>query len=117
VLKPFHGTPPESTPPFPPLRNGRVLHRPARAVRGQLRRGVWHVLIQWDGLPDTEATWEPIEEFRALFPAFQLEDELFVEGGERCYDWESISPKEPWLSSGATMRLVPSHVRFSYQES
>ena len=81
VLKPFHGTPPESTPPLPPLRNGRVLHRPARAVRGQLRRGVWHVLIQWDGLPDTEATWEPVEEFRALFPAFQLEDELFIEGG------------------------------------
>ena len=38
-------------------------------------------MIQWDGLPDTEATWEPVEEFRGLFPAFQLEDELFVEGG------------------------------------
>jgi hypothetical protein len=41
-----------------------------------------------------EATWEPVKEFRTLFPAFQLEefltlfptfqheDELFVEGGE-----------------------------------
>jgi len=39
------------------------------------------VLIQWEGLPDADATWEPVEEFRALFPAFQLKDELFVEGG------------------------------------
>jgi transcriptional regulator GlxA family with amidase domain len=40
------------------------------------------MLIQWDGHPNTDATWEPVEEFHALFPAFQLEDKLFVEGGE-----------------------------------
>jgi hypothetical protein len=50
-------------------------------VRGQLRQGVWHVLIQWEGLPDSDATWEPVEEFRSLFSSFQLEDEMFVEGG------------------------------------
>jgi len=32
------------------------------------------------GLPKAEATWEPLEELRAEFPSFQLEDELFVEG-------------------------------------
>jgi hypothetical protein len=38
-------------------------------------------LIQWESLPDDDATWEPVDEFRALFPSFQLADELFSEGG------------------------------------
>jgi transcriptional regulator GlxA family with amidase domain len=29
-----------------------------------------------------EATWEPLDDFRSAHPSFQLEDELFVEGGE-----------------------------------
>ena len=46
-------------------------------------------MIQWAALPEDEATWEPLDEFRAKFPAFQLKDELFIEGGvmlwwERC---------------------------------
>jgi hypothetical protein len=81
ILKPFHGTPPTAPPALPPLHNGRVLHRPARALHAQLRRGVWHVLIQWESLPDDDASWEPVDEFRALFPSFQLADELFSEGG------------------------------------
>jgi transcriptional regulator GlxA family with amidase domain len=28
-----------------------------------------------------EATWEPLDDFRSAHPSFQLEDELFVEGG------------------------------------
>ena len=81
VLKPFKGTPPMSTPALPPLHNGRLLHRPERALRSQLRRGVWHVLIKWDSLPEDDATWEPVDEFRARFPSFQLEDELFPKEG------------------------------------
>ena len=50
-------------------------------MRAQLRHGVWHVLIQWAGLPEADATWEPVEEFRAAYPDFQLADELFVDGG------------------------------------
>jgi len=81
ILKLFRGTPPATPPALPPLRHGCRLQQPARALRAQLRRGVWHVLIQWVALPEDEATWEPLDEFRAEFPAFQLEDELFVEGG------------------------------------
>jgi hypothetical protein len=77
VLKPFHGQPPSSTPPLPPLRHGRTLQQPERALCASLRRGVWHVLIQWANMPASEATWEPIDTIREVFPSFQLEDELF----------------------------------------
>jgi hypothetical protein len=30
---------------------------------------------------EDEATWEPLQEFKDLYPNFQLEDKLFVEGG------------------------------------
>jgi hypothetical protein len=82
VLKPFQGdSPPTSPPLLPPMRHGRLLLEPARALRAQRRRGEWHVLIQWMHLPEADATWEPLDDFRARFPSFQLEDELFVEGG------------------------------------
>jgi hypothetical protein len=32
-------------------------------------------------MPPSEATWEPVDQFRQTFRTFQLEDELFVEGG------------------------------------
>jgi hypothetical protein len=81
VLKPFRGTPPASQPALPPLRHGRPLQRPERVLRSQLRRGVWHVLVEWSGMPVSEATWEPVPAFREAYPSFQLEDELFPEEG------------------------------------
>lgn len=44
VLKPFHGTPPLCHRLCLFFTTG-VLHQPARALRAQLCRGVWHVLI------------------------------------------------------------------------
>ena len=81
ILKPFHGTPPTSTPALPPLQHGRTLQAPEKVLRAKLRRGVWFVLVQWTGLPSAEATWEPLEAFHEAHPMFQLEDELFVDGG------------------------------------
>jgi hypothetical protein len=63
------------------MRHGRLPEAPERALSSQLHRGVWHVLIQWAGLPETDATWEQVDEFHAAYPDFQLEDELFVDGG------------------------------------
>lgn len=40
-------------------------------------RGKWFVLIKWHCLDESEATWEPVEDFHAAYPSFQLEDELF----------------------------------------
>ena len=82
LLKPHKGDPPtSSSTPLPPMKDGRLLPAPDRVLRAQLRRGVWYILVQWHGLLAEEATWEQRQEFQDLYPAFQLEDELFVEGG------------------------------------
>lgn len=46
VLKQLKGPLPASTAKLPPLHNGCVLQRSERALRSQLRRGTWQVLIQ-----------------------------------------------------------------------
>jgi hypothetical protein len=56
-------------------------------VRAQLRRDAWHVLIQWADMADSEATWELVDDFKSRFPNFQLEDELFLEGGGEMLWW------------------------------
>jgi hypothetical protein len=37
------------------------------------------VLVQGQGLPSDDATWEPLQDFKDLYPDVQLEDELFEE--------------------------------------
>jgi hypothetical protein len=81
LLKKFHGTPPEAPPPLPPIHRGAAAPEPARAVRTRLARGVRQVLVQWKGESAASATWEDIEPFIAKYPAFQLEDELLLDGG------------------------------------
>jgi hypothetical protein len=49
-----------------------------------------------------EATWEPLDDFRSAHPSFQLEDELFVEGGGgRCYGSQGLHQAQE------TSRLSP----------
>ncbi|WVZ93594.1 hypothetical protein U9M48_039562 [Paspalum notatum var. saurae] len=68
VLKLFHGTPTASLTPLPPLENGRLLPTPLKVLRARLRRGAWHVLVQWEGADAADATWEPLEQFKTSFP-------------------------------------------------
>ena len=82
VLKPFRGTPPDATPPLPTLLHGRVLPKPLKVVRSRRARNAWEILVQWEGLPSSDATWEKVSDFKVKYPEFQLEDELFVEEGK-----------------------------------
>ena len=58
--------------------HGRVIPTPAVVVRDQLNRGPWQLLVHWEGRPAADSTWEDIDDFKELYPAFQLADELFV---------------------------------------
>ena len=72
----------------------RTPHRPLQLLlpgtRGKLSpryAGPFQLLqrivdvAEWTGLVDADAMWESVTNFRAAFPDFQLEDELFPEGG------------------------------------
>ena len=81
LLKPFHGTPPETAPVLPPIRHGRVCLVPERVLNSRQVRGLQEVLVQWQGHQAAEASWMPLDEFRRVYPSFQLEDELIVQAG------------------------------------
>ena len=46
-----------------------------------MARGVRQILVHWRGELPESGTWEDLDTFRATYPAFQLEDELDLEGG------------------------------------
>ena len=66
---------------MPPVQDGRLLPAPERVLRAQLRRGDWMLLVKWQGLTEDDATWEPLQHFKDLYPDVQLEDELFAGAG------------------------------------
>ena len=43
--------------------------------------GVLEALVQWQGLPTHETSWEVLTELRQQFPAIELGDKLSSEGG------------------------------------
>jgi hypothetical protein len=66
---------------LPLVQDGRLLPAPAQVLQAQLHRGAWRILVKWQGLPEDDATWELLDDFKVLYPNVQLEDELFAEAG------------------------------------
>lgn len=44
-----------------------------------LHKGTWKLLVHWESLPDTDATWEPLDQFHVVYRTFLLEDKLFLQ--------------------------------------
>jgi transcriptional regulator GlxA family with amidase domain len=49
-------------------------------LHAQVHRDIWHVSSNGAACVE-EATWEPLQAFRDLYPDVQLKDELFDEAG------------------------------------
>jgi hypothetical protein len=50
-------------------------------IKSRMARGRLELLVCWTRQAAAEATWVPAEEFRTLYPSYQLEDELLLQGG------------------------------------
>lgn len=78
LLKQFIGTPPQCPPPLPTLYHGKVTPTPIEVLRARKARGLWQVLVRWEGLSAADTSWEDVQHFKEQYPSFQLEDKLFL---------------------------------------
>lgn len=65
-------------------RDGSPIIRPARVSEyRQIKKNVrfrWEVLVEWEALSISEATWKNLDEMRERFPKLVLEDKDILEG-------------------------------------
>ena len=99
LLKKFVGQPPASPPPLPPTQHGAIIAVPSQVLKARLYRGVRQLLVQWEGLPPSSASWEDLASFQTRYPSFQLEDKLLIEGGVMSCGESSTSGARRWLGS------------------
>jgi hypothetical protein len=68
---------------------------PVKVLQARRTLDSWELQIEWEDEPDKEITWEPLQDFKARFPTFQLEDELFVEEGRDVTGQPHQGPSRP----------------------
>jgi hypothetical protein len=78
VLKKFHGHPPLQLGQLPPIKNGCTCVEPETAIKSRFAWGRWQLLIKWKGQDETTVSWVDADEFRSLYPSFELVDELIL---------------------------------------
>jgi hypothetical protein len=81
LLKRHHGEPLATPVQLPAIRHGRACLEPTSVLKSRLARGHHELLVHWKGQTATDASWMALNELRSLFPTFQLEDKLIVQGG------------------------------------
>ncbi|XP_068638482.1 uncharacterized protein [Aristolochia californica] len=80
LLKPHKGPAPSSPPFLPPVDNGHVILTPYAVLRARVTNEKWDILVQWTATDPEAATWEWLETFKQVYPAYELEDKLFLQG-------------------------------------
>jgi hypothetical protein len=80
-LKPYRSEPPTGPGLLPSTKHGHAYPQPAEIIKSWFTHGVQELLIRWEGQVVANATWVELQAFKAVFPSFQLEDELVLDGG------------------------------------
>uniref|UniRef100_A0ACD5VN94 Uncharacterized protein n=1 Tax=Avena sativa TaxID=4498 RepID=A0ACD5VN94_AVESA len=82
LLKAYRSDPPAAPPTLPPTAEGRLLPSPEKVLKAQKRRDVWHVLVQWTGLPVDDATWRTSTSSASSFRIFSSRTSCLSRRGE-----------------------------------
>ena len=72
-------------------------------------QGEKKVLVQWQGLPEFENSWEAVSVLQYSFPTFHLEDKVNLEGEVLIESLNPyIDPRKPWctIERGRTHRYT-----------
>ncbi|XP_050890468.1 uncharacterized protein LOC127095884 [Lathyrus oleraceus] len=94
LLKLCHGQPVTQVSPlpdpvaFPPQELTPIAVLAHKPLHGEIKE----VLIQWDGIPISEATWEQKSLFQAKYPHFNLEDKICLNGWCGAFSMKLLFP-------------------------
>jgi hypothetical protein len=83
--KKFEGAAPTKMVPLPNILSGKVLPTPAKVVKARLNRGVWELLVQWEGRAVSDASWEQLEEFKRALSSSMAHGRAACWRGGKCY--------------------------------
>jgi hypothetical protein len=115
ILKKFCGELPSELDNFPVIWHGRAFPETDAVLKSRLSRGIHELLAAWKGQAAANTTWMDLEEFRRLYPTFQLKDELLVQWGEMsCGDFHtSIGGRQRQELSCKSKQRKESKIRLS----
>jgi hypothetical protein len=65
---------------LPSIRHGRACLEPVEVIKSRLACGRHELLVRWAGQAAADAAWMDFDEFFRTYPAFQLADDLILQG-------------------------------------
>jgi hypothetical protein len=68
LLKKFEGTPHDAVILLLAIQRGRVLPTPNKVIKARLNRGIWEILVSWQGRASTIRAWKKVDEFKKEYP-------------------------------------------------
>lgn len=86
LLKPYKGPTWALIPSLPSIFEREVIPTPHQVLWSCWNNDSLELLIEWQRLPASEATWEPLELLQAAYLDCELEDKLTFQGGSDVRD-------------------------------